>query len=413
MKKNLYWFTFVELIVVLVIIAILSTIWFTVYESYLSVGRDTKRVSQLRWLHQSLSTYATKDKLPLPVDKIDIQANTNTFAYQWYIDDSIAKNIGFDSSLKDKEFDIYPTYMLSKNKKDFQLMNFIEDPETLLQSSVFNRAWAYLDYQLVHPKVVWKPLWIMLDEDTREPLHIIPAITASWSFDVVTWTGSFSVYYSDSEYFDTDDKGLDQIIPNRSCKRILEVGKSKGNGVYSISPTGSGSVKVYCDMRIDGWGWTFISYIDTRNNLSNLFSSNVWTYRTDRLDGDTWNENTSYSIDATNLWHTEMMISIDNKDAMIANRNNKLIFYKYDANEIWFYSGPLPCSGWTNQPYYRFWLTWEYEQSRSVGCNANDWRAQTSSNASSARIYISRWIYWYAAMWGDNSWYHSGWVYVR
>jgi len=47
MRQNKSGFTFVELIVVLVIIAILSTIGFTVDESYLSTGRDTKRIIQL------------------------------------------------------------------------------------------------------------------------------------------------------------------------------------------------------------------------------------------------------------------------------------------------------------------------------------------------------------------------------
>lgn len=45
---------------------------------------------------------------------------------------------------------------------------------------------------------------------------------------------------------------LVSIVPNASCKRILELGNSNGSAVYKISPTGVGSIQVYCDMETDG-----------------------------------------------------------------------------------------------------------------------------------------------------------------
>jgi len=75
-------FTFVELIVVLTIVAILATVWFTVYESYLWSWRDTNRVVQLKDIHWGLTVYATKTKLPFPEDMITIESLGNIISYQ-------------------------------------------------------------------------------------------------------------------------------------------------------------------------------------------------------------------------------------------------------------------------------------------------------------------------------------------
>lgn len=95
MRKNTNAFTFVELIIVLVILAILSTIGFVAYESYLSTGRDTKRVVELKNLHQSLGSFAIKRKLPFPTDKIDITSSGTLISYHGNIDDTIGKTINF------------------------------------------------------------------------------------------------------------------------------------------------------------------------------------------------------------------------------------------------------------------------------------------------------------------------------
>jgi hypothetical protein len=60
----------------------------------------------------------------------------------------------------------------------------------------------------------------MIDSDTQEPLHLVDSISASGSYDVVNGTGAIRTYFSQNKYFEDN---MSRIIPDKSCKRILEL----------------------------------------------------------------------------------------------------------------------------------------------------------------------------------------------
>ncbi len=325
MYKNYRAFTFVELIVVITIMAILSAIWFWVYQSYLSGGRDANRVVQLNDIHDWLDRYSINSRLPFPEEMIDITANGNTFAYQWIAGESVIKTIWYDGWWVDLEYGTYLTYMLSTNQKDFQLMSYIGE-SWLLSHNIVWETHANIDYQSLYPKVIWDSLWIMVELETQEPLHLIELVKNIWTYDVVTWGQNIKAYYSDRVYIDSINSSLMQLLPNHNCERIQQLWKSQWNGIYTISPQGNVKLRVYCNMEINGWGWTLIArssenaswenfwWLESHwnpENMSELYSmwTNVQNIQFDQIlmssFTDAWNIDASWIlewVDSSVVW---------------------------------------------------------------------------------------------------------------
>ena len=128
-------FTLVELIVVITILAVLSAIWFVAFSWYLAWTRDTNRISQLKSISDWLELYWTKHDLPIPEDKVDIKVwtwtNEKTIAYQWYAWKNILETIEYSSEWVDPKDWTYFSYYLTKDKKYYQLMAFLEESDNL------------------------------------------------------------------------------------------------------------------------------------------------------------------------------------------------------------------------------------------------------------------------------------------
>ncbi len=296
------WFTLVELIVVVTILSILSTIWFVSYSSYLAWVRDTNRISQLKAIWDALHLYETKKSLPLPDEKrIDIKYWANKIATQWYIWKSVIETIWYTSEGLDPKDKTYFSYYLTKNRKYFQLLAFLEE-ESEITSSKFNNSsntkslllgerlvHAVVDYENRYPYVEWKKLWILLT-DKNEPVQEIHTGSLDisnvsktyksylkydefikWTWDVFkdlwkiakVWWRGYSVSGSTLAYknLDWDSSWL---WDDKSCKGLLQ-GWTNTSWEYQINPDGSNPFKVYCDQTTD-WGWWTRIYHHTSLN---------------------------------------------------------------------------------------------------------------------------------------------------
>src|SRR5678815_396955 len=74
----------------------------------------------------------------------------------------------------------------------------------------------------------------------------------------------------DNRYFDAGpvdvamvdarpDASIDAFVTPASCKKIKQLSPSASSGVYMVDPDGMGSItafQVYCNMTMDGGGWT-------------------------------------------------------------------------------------------------------------------------------------------------------------
>jgi len=102
--KNLKWFTLVELIVTITIIAILWTIAFTAFNGFQSSARDSSRASDLANLSQALDTYYIKTgSYPNPDNSFTVTYSGWSLWYQWTVWDTLINILSSNGSKLSKK----------------------------------------------------------------------------------------------------------------------------------------------------------------------------------------------------------------------------------------------------------------------------------------------------------------------
>jgi len=125
--KNKKAFTFVELIVSITIIAIMSTIWFVSYNKYLWDSRDSQRKSDLAQIWSALKVYKQKrGYAPLPWSNFNITYSWTVVAYQWYFDNNVHLNT-LDKIILDPKTKTPYLYSIVKNKQEYEIAATLEN----------------------------------------------------------------------------------------------------------------------------------------------------------------------------------------------------------------------------------------------------------------------------------------------
>ncbi len=135
-------FTFVELIISITIISILSILWFVSYSKNLEDSRDSQRKSELSWVASWLKLHKTKRwEYPTPWSNFDITNNWYISAIQWKLDKNIIIST-IDKIPLDPFIGIPYTFSVSKNKQEFQL-------SATLENNWLNKSFLLWDYKSV------------------------------------------------------------------------------------------------------------------------------------------------------------------------------------------------------------------------------------------------------------------------
>lgn len=300
---NKYAFTLVELIVVVTILGILSTIWFVWYTSYLTSIRDTNRITSLWTISNGFEVYRASKKLPLPDSNVEVHANGKLIAWQWFAGINVLKEIDYGKWWVDPKTGTYFSYYLTKDKKHYQMMAFLEKYEnidsngelediSLISENIYAER---IDYENTFPKVYWDQLGI-LTNGVNQPINDIPAVANIWKLDIVTTTDEYRWYLTDYFFISWTGSELQNIanlslvwwVAN-SCKSILQSNpRFKGqDGYYYINlelPT-----KVYCDMTDDGWGWT--RYVNIKWNYTFDEAKKCWWWKYQSEEIECFNPN--------------------------------------------------------------------------------------------------------------------------
>lgn len=126
-KENKIWFTFVELIVTITIVVILSSVWFVSYSWYIWDARDSQRKSDLSQIASALKVYKQKRWYYwFPWDLFYITYSWAVVAQQWRLNanlhlDSLEK-LPFDPKNKESYF-----YSITNDKQEFEVACTLEN----------------------------------------------------------------------------------------------------------------------------------------------------------------------------------------------------------------------------------------------------------------------------------------------
>lgn len=127
--KNKKWFSFVELIVSVTILAIISTIWFISYSSYLWDSRDAQRQSDLSQIWSALKVYKQKRwYYPSPWESSELTYAWTIVAYQGLFNDQVRLNT-IDRLALDPKINMPYFYSVTKTKQEFEMAATLENED--------------------------------------------------------------------------------------------------------------------------------------------------------------------------------------------------------------------------------------------------------------------------------------------
>lgn len=278
MKIQKIWFTLVELIVVISIVIVLSTIGFTQYTSSIWEARNSARIGDMANIKMAFKNHKNKTGLyPTPAGSISLTNQWTQIISQGTLASSVDVN-DFQNKPIDPLLKVPYLFSTNKNNSTYQIGISLED------NTDSNKKWfkAYVD------------------GDFQQTSQFLPSLlfatTSGWDVNtlsgkVIVKNSTYNLPYdengiiydagkSSGEVLSESGVEISKYFTQSSCLNILENNLSVGDGVYYISQDGQNSIPVYCDMTTDGGGWTMVRWLyklafTVQDNLSGTASLNT------------------------------------------------------------------------------------------------------------------------------------------
>ena len=158
MKTSIKGFSFIELITAISIIILLSVIWTTAYSSMQQKSDNSKVISDLRTIANSLSNYKEAEKsLPMPSWNLSFYKDDTSYAHSY-----------------DEAF--WVSWFIKENTIDKKYMNFLPiDPKTL-QFYWYAKTKKYLSYEVS---------WVIYENDNPTSLVVWNWWGEEWPYNLV------------------------------------------------------------------------------------------------------------------------------------------------------------------------------------------------------------------------------------
>ncbi len=162
-------FSFVELIVSVTILAIISTIWFISYSSYLWDSRDSQRKSDLAQVGSALKVYKQKRwYYPPPGDNFNLTYNWTWIVLQWRFDQNVRLNT-LDRLPFDPKAKIPYVYSITKNAQEYEMAATLENED--------------------NPKAIVNGTYKSVSQNILPGIMLAIAKPGSWNAEIHAWVG--------------------------------------------------------------------------------------------------------------------------------------------------------------------------------------------------------------------------------
>ncbi len=189
--QNKLWFTLVELIVVITILAILWTIAFISLQWYSRDTRNSVRISDLSNINKMIWVKIAETwKVPAPDDYINITASWTTLIYQWQAWKRVLDVLWVFNWWKDPLDETYYTYSTNTNLTKYELLWFLEW-NSIANLNLLDKINAETNLSTRQVRTKWDDLWIILDSDTNQPI--------TEAIDVLNTTDIYKTVFIDEE----------------------------------------------------------------------------------------------------------------------------------------------------------------------------------------------------------------------
>ena len=211
MREKLRAFTLVELIVVITILAILSTIWFISFQGYTSQSRDSVRVSDMKIVEKALVlNNVTSGNYPVP-GNIDASV---THWKQWEVSKEVLARLQWISQVPVDPLTKTPMkYATTHDSKQFQLKYDLEAISQWKISQIYARNIAH--------KITWNYNGLFLVWNDNVYYSSIWLHSSGSTFYVNSWTVDFNIQkLQDSSNTDITPGNVESNYPDFSLALI-------------------------------------------------------------------------------------------------------------------------------------------------------------------------------------------------
>ena len=111
-----------------------------------------------------------------------------------------------------------------------------------------------------------------------------------------------------------------------SCLELLNAGRSTGDGLYTIDPTGSNDYEVYCDMSTDGGGWTLVATITDSG-------TDVWSQFMPSQNAGLWDDTNTLgsAVSFTSDYKSQAYMDLSSTSLLVQESQSNVLY----ANSCW------------------------------------------------------------------------------